>query len=89
MIDAVGRRRLLISMALGMCIVLVCEAITVALGGEKAGIAAVFFVFLFEGCFTWGTFHVSSSIYTKLMLIYFPIQDGCQRHGYTPPKSSL
>jgi hypothetical protein len=59
MIDAVGRRRLLISMALGMCVVLVCEAITVAHGGERAGIAAVFFVFMFEGCFTWGTYPYS------------------------------
>jgi hypothetical protein len=32
---------------------------------------------LFEGCFTWGTFHISYSRYTKLMLIYFLIQDGC------------
>ncbi|KAJ5610016.1 hypothetical protein N7510_006735 [Penicillium lagena] len=54
MIDAVGRRRLFIIMALGMCVVLVCEAITVAIGGTAAGIAAVFFVFAFEGCFTWG-----------------------------------
>lgn len=42
-------------MAIGMGVVLACEAITVAIGGQRAGIAAVFFVFLFEGCFTWGT----------------------------------
>jgi len=61
MIDAVGRRRLFIIMALGMCVVLVCEAITVAIGGTAAGIAAVFFVFAFEGCFTWGKLLFSSS----------------------------
>lgn len=54
MIDSVGRRRLYIIMALGMCIVLICEAITVAIGTTKSGIAAVFFVFAFEACFTWG-----------------------------------
>ncbi|KAK7897171.1 hypothetical protein LTR67_005060 [Exophiala xenobiotica] len=54
MIDSVGRRRLFISMAIGMCVVLVAEAICVANGGFHAGIAAVFFVFAFEGCFTWG-----------------------------------
>ncbi|KAH8819329.1 general substrate transporter [Xylogone sp. PMI_703] len=54
MINSIGRRRLLISMAIGMCVVLVCEAICVAIGGKSAGIAAVFFVFAFEGCFTWG-----------------------------------
>lgn len=46
---------LFISMAIGMCIVLVCEAICVAVGGKSASIAAVFFVFMFEACFTWGT----------------------------------
>lgn len=54
MIDSVGRRRLFIIMALSMCIVLVCEAITVAIGTTQSGIAAVFFVFAFEACFTWG-----------------------------------
>lgn len=54
MIDAVGRRRLYIIMALGMCVVLVCEAIAVAIGTTRSGIAAVFFVFAFEACFTWG-----------------------------------
>ena len=53
-IDRVGRRLLLISMAFGMCIVLVCEAICVGIGGTSASIAAVFFVFAFEACFTWG-----------------------------------
>jgi hypothetical protein len=37
-----------------MAVVLVCEAICVADGGKAAGIAAVFFIFMFEGCFTWG-----------------------------------
>ncbi|KAJ5934689.1 hypothetical protein N7466_004236 [Penicillium verhagenii] len=54
MIDAVGRRRLFISMAVGMCVVLICEAITVAIGTQQSGIASVFFVFAFEACFTWG-----------------------------------
>ncbi|OQD72410.1 hypothetical protein PENDEC_c021G03410 [Penicillium decumbens] len=54
MIDSVGRRRLYIIMALGMCVVLICEAIAVAIGTTRSGIAAVFFVFAFEACFTWG-----------------------------------
>ncbi|MCJ1381335.1 hypothetical protein MMC17_004445 [Xylographa soralifera] len=54
MIDRVGRRKLFVSMAIGMCIVLVSEAICVAVGGHSASIAAVFFVFMFEACFTWG-----------------------------------
>jgi hypothetical protein len=37
-----------------MALVFIGEAICVAVGGYGAGIAAVFFVFLFEGCFTWG-----------------------------------
>lgn len=57
MIDAVGRRRLFISMAIGMGVVLICEAITVAIGTQQSGIAAVFFVFAFEACFTWGESH--------------------------------
>ncbi|KAJ5281389.1 hypothetical protein N7478_006761 [Penicillium angulare] len=54
MIDYIGRRRLFISMAIGMGVVLICEAITVSIGTQKSGIAAVFFVFAFEACFTWG-----------------------------------
>ncbi|MCJ1246024.1 hypothetical protein MMC30_003228 [Trapelia coarctata] len=54
MIDRVGRRKLFISMGMGMCLVLVCEAICVAICGHSASIAAIFFVFLFEGCFSWG-----------------------------------
>lgn len=42
-------------MAIGMCLVLVSESICVAVGGTRASIAAVFFVFAFEACFTWGT----------------------------------
>jgi hypothetical protein len=53
-IDRVGRRLLLISMAMGMCAVLVAEAICVAIDNSHASIAAVFFVFAFEACFTWG-----------------------------------
>ncbi len=53
-IDRVGRRFLLISMAIGMCAVLVAEAICVAINNSSSSIAAVFFVFAFEACFTWG-----------------------------------
>lgn len=59
-IDRVGRRLLFITMAIGMCLVLVAEAIAVnrieADNGNNtsAGVAAVFFVFAFEACFTWG-----------------------------------
>ena len=57
-IDRIGRRPLLITMALGMSLMLVLEAVMVAIGGGAGavgpGIAAVVFVFLFEGCFTWG-----------------------------------
>jgi MFS family permease len=53
-IDRVGRRLLLISMAIGMCVVLVAEAICVAINNAGAAIGAVFFVFAFEACFTWG-----------------------------------
>lgn len=62
MIDSVGRRRLFIIMAMGMCIVLVCEAITVAIDNKPSGIAAVFFVFAFEACFTWGKLHSLLSV---------------------------
>ncbi|MCJ1243679.1 hypothetical protein MMC30_000876 [Trapelia coarctata] len=55
MIDRVGRRKLFLSMAIGMSLVLIGEAVCVALGGYSASIAAVFFVFMFEACFTWGT----------------------------------
>jgi len=53
-IDRVGRRPLFIANAIGMCLILVGEAICVAVGGTAAGIAAVVLIFLFEGCFTWG-----------------------------------
>lgn len=53
-IDRVGRRFLLVSMAIGMCLVLVAEAICVAINNSGAAIGAVFFVFAFEACFTWG-----------------------------------
>ena len=59
-IDRVGRRLLFISMAFGMCLVLVAEAIAVNrieaanYSNTSAAVAAVFFVFAFEACFTWG-----------------------------------
>jgi sugar porter (SP) family MFS transporter len=53
-IDRVGRRMLLISMALGMSLVLIGEAVSISVGSPTAAIAAVVFVFLFEACFTWG-----------------------------------
>lgn len=53
-IDRVGRRKLFISMALGMCFVLVAEAICVGVNNKQSAIAAVVFVFFFEACFTWG-----------------------------------
>lgn len=54
MIDVIGRRRLFITMALGMCIVLVLEGVCVAINNWASNIAAVVFVFAFESCFTWG-----------------------------------
>lgn len=53
-IDRVGRRFLFISCALGMCLVLVAEAICVAIDNRASNIAAVFWVFAFEAFFTWG-----------------------------------
>ncbi|KAH8904069.1 general substrate transporter [Coniochaeta sp. PMI_546] len=53
-IDRVGRRKLLISMALGMSLVLVGEAVSIGIGTPRAAIAAVVCVLLFEACFTWG-----------------------------------
>jgi hypothetical protein len=53
-IDRVGRRKLFTSNALGMCLVLVLEAICVAINTLSSSIAAVVFVFAFEACFTWG-----------------------------------
>lgn len=43
-------------MAVGMCVVLVAEAICVSINNTQAAIAAVVFVFAFEACFTWGMF---------------------------------
>ncbi|KZT67898.1 hypothetical protein DAEQUDRAFT_672534 [Daedalea quercina L-15889] len=53
-IDRIGRRKLWISMALGQMVVLVLEAVCVAVDNPSSNIAAVFFVFLYETCFTWG-----------------------------------
>ncbi|KAK4906964.1 hypothetical protein LTR66_017674 [Elasticomyces elasticus] len=41
-------------MSFGMGVVLICEAITVAIDNQQSAIAAVFFIFAFEACFTWG-----------------------------------
>ncbi|KAI0942746.1 hypothetical protein AcW1_003295 [Taiwanofungus camphoratus] len=53
-IDRVGRRKLWITMAIAQCIILVLEAICVKINNSSSSIAAVFFIFLFEACFTWG-----------------------------------
>lgn len=53
-IDRVGRRKLLISCALGMCVVLVLEAVCVAVNNHASNVAAVVWVFAFEAFFTWG-----------------------------------
>lgn len=50
LIEAVGRRKLFISMALGTMAVLIGEAICVQIDTYSSGIGAVFFIFLFEGC---------------------------------------
>ncbi|KAI0725550.1 hypothetical protein C8Q72DRAFT_588551 [Fomitopsis betulina] len=53
-IDRIGRRKLWISMGLAQIVVLVLEAACVAVDNTSSNIAAVFFIFLFETCFTWG-----------------------------------
>ncbi|PCH39023.1 general substrate transporter [Wolfiporia cocos MD-104 SS10] len=53
-IDRVGRRKLWLSMAVMQMLVLVLEAICVAINNPSSSIAAVFFIFLYESCFTWG-----------------------------------
>ncbi|KAG8214220.1 general substrate transporter [Butyriboletus roseoflavus] len=53
-IDRVGRRKLWISMACGQCLVLVLEAICVKMNTSQASIGAVFLIFVYESCFTWG-----------------------------------
>ncbi|KAK0667648.1 general substrate transporter [Cercophora samala] len=53
-IDRVGRRKLLISMAFGMGVVLIGEALATAANSHLGAITAVVCLFLFEGCFTWG-----------------------------------
>lgn len=54
MIDRVGRRKLFVSMALGMTGVLIAEAASVAADTTSGNVAATVLVFLFEACFTWG-----------------------------------
>jgi hypothetical protein len=41
-----------------MCLVLVAEAICVAINTSSSSIAAVVFVFAFEACFTWGAYSI-------------------------------
>ena len=53
-IDRVGRRKLFILCALGMCVVLVLESACVAVNNHASNIAAVVWVFAFEAFFTWG-----------------------------------
>ena len=67
-IDRVGRRRLFISQAFGMCGVLVAEAICVAINNTPSAIAAVVFVFAFEACFTWGTSFILLTVTSFLFL---------------------
>lgn len=71
MIDSVGRRRLFISMAIGMCIVLVCEAICVCIDNHASNIAAVFFIFAFEACFTWGIVSSFPSLHRLTFIFFF------------------
>lgn len=82
-IDRIGRRKLFISMAIGMSAVLIAEAICVSIKNTPAAIAAVVFVFAFEACFTWGTL-VSCP---KKNLAYQVQQDGWQRFGATRLRS--
>lgn len=82
-IDRIGRRKLFISMAIGMSAVLIAEAICVSIKNTPAAIAAVVFVFAFEACFTWGTL-VSCP---KKNPAYQVQQDGWQRSGATRPRS--
>lgn len=53
-IDRIGRRKLLIGCALGMCVVLVLESACVAVDNHASNVAAVVWVFAFEAFFTWG-----------------------------------
>ncbi|KAA8568918.1 hypothetical protein EYC84_007895 [Monilinia fructicola] len=53
-IDRVGRRKLFIINAIGMCLVLIAEAICVFPQTPTASIIAVVLIFAFEALFTWG-----------------------------------
>ena len=53
-IDRVGRRKLFIICALGMCITLILESACVAVNTHASNIAAVVWVFAFVAFFTWG-----------------------------------
>lgn len=55
-IDRIGRRKLWITMGFGQMIVLIFEAACVAVNNTSSNIAAVFFIFLYETCFTWGPY---------------------------------
>ena len=70
-IDRVGRRNLWITFAIGQMIVLVLEAICVALDNSRASIAAVFFVFLYESFFTWGkSMSAIPDISTEVIILF-------------------
>ncbi|KAK0705880.1 general substrate transporter [Lasiosphaeria miniovina] len=53
-IDRIGRRKLFITMALAMSIILVGEALATATGTRAGAVAAVVCLLLFEACFSWG-----------------------------------
>ncbi|KAK3386710.1 general substrate transporter [Podospora didyma] len=53
-IDRVGRRKLFITMALGMGVVLIGEALAISAGTRNGAILAVGLIFLFEAFFSWG-----------------------------------
>jgi len=53
-IDRVGRRKLFLICATGMGVMLILEAVCVAVNTHASNIAAVVWVFLFVGFFTWG-----------------------------------
>lgn len=81
-VDRVGRRKLFISMAIGMATVLCAEAICVAIDTNHSAIAAVFFVFAFEACFTWGW--MGKKVFRFELMLADILQAAC---GFTLQKS--